>query len=277
MPELPEVLALAERLEDLLGRSPVERLDVLHFSALKTVEPSVASLAEKRIEGVSQRGKFLIFTVEDMRLLVHLSQGGRVVVEDPPKRTRPKGTLARLISSGGPSLMFREYGTERKVGLWIVSKDDDGPMASLGPEPFTEEFEKLIMKGSDQRRLHTLLRDQKTVAGIGRGYSDDALHAARLSPYAPLDSLGAGERRRLADAVRKTLTDGLEIERRREGGLPPKLGDHWVVHRRHGEPCPRCDATLKRVSFESYEITYCPECQTGGKVLADRRMSRLLR
>jgi formamidopyrimidine-DNA glycosylase len=277
VPELPEIQALAERLEDRLVGSRVERLDVLHFTALKTVEPTPVSLAGKEIGAVSQRGKFLIFTIEDFRLLGHLSQGGRVVVEEPPKRTRPKGTVARLIPNRPLSLLIREFGTERKVGLWIIRSDDEGPLAALGPEPFSDEFEELILESSDPRRLHKLLRDQKTVAGIGRGCADDALHTARLSPYTTLAALGSDERTRLVEAVRTTLTEGLEIERQREGGLPPKLGDHWVVHRRYGDPCPRCDTTLRRVSFESYEITYCPSCQTGGKILADRRMSRLLR
>jgi formamidopyrimidine-DNA glycosylase len=125
--------------------------------------------------------------------------------------------------------------------------------------------------------VHTVLRNQSTVAGIGRGYSDDSLHRARLSPYASLNSLSPAERQALLDGVRAVLTEGLEVERRRTGGLPTKVGDHWVVHGRHGQPCPTCGEDLRRVSYESYEVTYCPACQTGGKILADRRMSRLVR
>ena len=115
------------------------------------------------------------------------------------------------------------------------------------------------------------------MAGIGRGYTDDSLHRARLSPYASLASLSTEERERLVDAVQSVLTEGLEVERRRTGGLPTKVGDHWIVHGRFGTPCPVCGDGLRRVSYESYEVTYCPSCQTGGKVLADRRMSRLVR
>jgi formamidopyrimidine-DNA glycosylase len=115
------------------------------------------------------------------------------------------------------------------------------------------------------------------VAGVGRGYADDILHAALLSPYSTLAGLGAGERARLLEAVRQVLADGLAAERQRTGGLPTKLGDHWIVHGRAGEPCPRCGADLRRISYESHEVTYCPPCQTGGKVLADRRLSRLVR
>jgi formamidopyrimidine-DNA glycosylase len=134
-----------------------------------------------------------------------------------------------------------------------------------------------VLSGNDRRRVHTILRDQRTVAGIGRGYTDDALHRARLSPYVTLGQLDGEERRRLVESVRDVLAEALEVERRRGGGLPTKLGDHFTVHNRYGQPCPRCGDDLRRVSFESHEITYCPTCQTGGKVLADRRMSRLVR
>jgi formamidopyrimidine-DNA glycosylase len=122
-----------------------------------------------------------------------------------------------------------------------------------------------------------MLRDQRRVAGIGRGYADDILHRAKLSPFRSLGSLSAEERERFLVAVRAVLDEGLEVERRRTGGLPPKLGDHWIVHGRSGTPCPVCGGDLRRVSFESHEIAYCPTCQTGGRILADRRMSRLVR
>jgi formamidopyrimidine-DNA glycosylase len=125
--------------------------------------------------------------------------------------------------------------------------------------------------------LHSLLRDQRRVAGIGRGYSDDILHRAKLSPFRSLSSLSREERERLLDAVGSVLKEGLEVERRRHDGLPTKLGDHWIVHKRSGEPCPRCGEDLRRISYESHEVTYCPSCQTGGKILADRRLSRLLK
>jgi len=122
-----------------------------------------------------------------------------------------------------------------------------------------------------------MLRDQRQVAGIGRGYSDDILHRGKLSPYRSLSSLAGEERESLLEAVHGVLTDGLEVERRGAGGLPPKLGDHWVVHGRWGTPCPVCGSDLRRVSYESHEVTYCPTCQTGGRVLADRRLSRLIK
>lgn len=277
MPELPEIQALAERLDASLAGSALERIDVLHFAALKTVAPRPSDLAGRTLEGVGRRGKFLLFHLGGPRVAVHLSQGGRVEVEDPPKATRPRGALARFRFGGRPSVLLKEFGTERKAGLWILAEGDDGPLAGLGPEPDDEAFAAFVRAGRDGRRVHTILRDQRTVAGIGRGYADDILHRARLSPYATLAGLGAREREELLAAVRSVLAQALEGERRRTGGLPPRLGDRFTVHGRSGHPCPRCGDDLRRVSYEAYEVTYCPRCQTGGKVLADRRLSRLVR
>ena len=210
-------------------------------------------------------------------MLVHLSQGGRVDVEDPPKSTKPRGAVVRLRFEDRPSLLVKEFGRERKAGWWILAEGDEGPLAKLGPEPDSDGFRDLVLGGDDQRRVHTILRDQRTVAGIGRGYSDDILHLARLSPYASMDKIEPGQRQALLDAVRDVLAEALKVERRRSGGLPTKIGDHFTVHGHHGEPCPRCGADLRRVSYESHEVTYCPGCQTGGQVLADRRLSRLVR
>ena len=210
-------------------------------------------------------------------MLVHLSQGGRLDIETPPKSTKPRGSVARFRFSGGPSLLVKEFGKERKAGVWSLAAGDEGPLAALGPEALSDEATTFFREATDARRVHTILRDQRTVAGVGRGYSDDALHHAKLSPYAVLGKLDAGERDRLVDGLRAILTEALEVERRRSGGLPTKLGDHFTVHGRWGQPCPRCGADLRRVSYESHEVTYCPDCQTGGKVLADRRLSRLIR
>jgi formamidopyrimidine-DNA glycosylase len=278
MPELPEVQALAERLTGLLAGATFEGAVPFAFSALKTYDPPPESLVGARLERVGRRGKFLVFEFEGgRRMLLHLSQAGRPEVEAPAKSTRPKGAVVRLRFAERPSVLIKEYGTERKAGWWVLVPGDDGPLAALGPEPDSEEFARLILEGDDRRRVHTLLRDQHTVAGIGRGYSDDILHRARLSPYATLAQLSDDERRELLATIGEVLDEALAIERKRSGGLPPKLGEHFTVHGRYGTPCPRCGADLRRVSYESHEVTYCPECQTGGKVLADRRLSRLLK
>jgi formamidopyrimidine-DNA glycosylase len=208
---------------------------------------------------------------------VHLSQGGRIDVESPPKTTKPRGAVVRLRFEERPSVLVKEFGRERKAGWWVLAAGDDGPLEKLGPEPDSQAFASMVLEGDDSRRVHTILRDQRTVAGIGRGYADDILHRARLSPYASLGSLSGQEREGLFATVREVLDEATEIERRRVGGLPTKIGDHFTVHGRYGTSCPVCDDDLRRVSYESHEVTYCPTCQTGGKILADRRLSRLIR
>ncbi|MBA2312354.1 MAG: zf-TFIIB domain-containing protein [Actinobacteria bacterium] len=277
MPELPEMQALAERLDALVAGARLNRLTTLQFSAAKTAVPPPETLTALKVLQVGRRGKYLIFHFGGPRLLFHLSQGGRVDIEDPPRTTRPKGAVARLVFESRPGILVKEYGTQRKAGYWVLASGDDGPLARLGPEPFSEEFERLILSGTDRRRLHTLLRDQSTVAGIGRGHSDDILHAARRSPYDALWKLEPEERRCLLDAVSSVLETALRLERSRSGGLPTKLKDGFLVHGRFGQACPRCGDELRRISYEDYEITYCPRCQTGGKPLADRRLSRLLK
>ncbi|MCA1831623.1 MAG: DNA-formamidopyrimidine glycosylase family protein [Actinomycetota bacterium] len=277
MPELPEVQALAERLTDAVGGFALARAMPIQFSGLKTVTPQPESLYGTALQAVTRRGKYLVFELGGPRILVHLSQGGRVDVESPPKITRPKFAVVRLLFTEAPSVLIKEFGTERKAGWWVLAPGDDGPLERLGPEPFSEEFASLIHESTDRRRVHTILRDQRTVAGIGRGYSDDILHHAQLSPYASLESLSRNEREMLLASIHTVLTEALDIERKRKGGLPTKIGDHFTVHGLYGYPCPRCGADLRRVSYESHEVTYCPTCQTGGRVLADRRMSRLIK
>jgi formamidopyrimidine-DNA glycosylase len=279
--------ALAERLADVLTGRVLERADPLGFSALKTVVPAPGAFVGATVEAVTRTGKYLVLDFGAIgRVLVHLSQAGRVDVESPPKSTRAKGSVVRFVFSGSVSdpdtvpvgILVREYGHERKAAWWVLAPGDNGPLERLGPEPDSEEFADFILHGDDRRRVHTILRDQRTVSGVGRGYADDALWHARLSPYATLVSLDDDARARLLAAVRDVMAQGVERERTRSGGLSkPKLGDHFEVHARYGTPCPRCGEILRRVSYASHEVAYCPACQTGGKVLADRRMSRLVK
>lgn len=278
MPEMPEVQALAERLDEVLSGAPLDALDMLQFSSLKTFAPRPAEALGRQVERVTRRGKYLVLELDGgLRVLVHLSQGGRVDVEAPPKSTKPRGAVLRIRAHDRPGVLVKEFGKERKAGWWVLAEGDDGPLERLGPDVASPEADELFRSGEDARRVHTILRDQRTVAGVGRGYSDDILHRAKLSPYASLAKLTDDERERLIEATRSILAEALEVERERQGGLPTKIGDHFIVHNRSGEPCPACGADLRRVSYESHEVTYCPDCQTGGKVLADRRMSRLLR
>jgi formamidopyrimidine-DNA glycosylase len=284
MPEMPEMQALSERIGTRFTGAVVQRLDVLGFSVLKTVDPAPADLAGATLTGTGRRAKFLVLRLlpagatDELRVLVHLGNAGRLDVEEPAKATRPRGALARLHFTDGRALLVREHGTQRKAGLWILGPGDDGPLAGLGPEVDDEQFADLLLHGDSTRQLHTLLRDQHVLAGVGRGYADDALNAAGLSPFANLRSLDAASRRQLVEAVRAVTAAALDAERGRTGGLSEaRLGGRFTVHNRAGQPCPRCTSTLQRVSFESHEVAYCPACQTKGKVLADRRLSRLLR
>jgi formamidopyrimidine-DNA glycosylase len=279
MPEAPQMQALAERLAEAAQGKVLAKVDPLHnFAALKTFDPDPLSLRGRTLVGTGRRGKYLELDFGDgLRVLVHLSQGGRVDVEDPPKATKPKGAVVRFTFEDGPGFLVKEFGTERKAGWWVLGPGDDGPLEKLGPEALSDEFAEVVRTSDDGRRVHTILRDQRSVAGIGRGYTDDILHDAKLSPFASLKSLTPEQREQLIASIHSILAQGLEKERRRTGGLPNKLGDGWIVHKANGQPCPRCGATLHHVSYESHEVVYCPACQTGGKVLADRRMSRLLK
>ena len=277
MPEMPEMQALAERLESAIGGKTLVRADPLQFSALKTFSPSPDDLYGKTVDHIWRRGKYVLINFGGPNIAFHLSQGGRVDVEPEPKTTKPKGAVVRLRFEDAPAVLIKEFGTDRKAGWWVLAEGDLSPLEKLGPEPDSDEFAEFVRTTTDSRRIHTLLRDQRTVAGLGRGYTDDILHRAQLSPYSSFKSLGPDERERLVDAIHVVLEEGLQEERKRKGGLPTKIGDHWVVHNNWGRPCPVCGDDLRRVSYESHEVAYCPTCQTEGKILADRRMSRLIR
>ncbi len=287
MPELPEMQALSERLDRVLSGHVLRRADLLGFSSLKTYAPAPDDLKGVTLGSVTRRAKYLIWHFDDgNRIVVHLSQAGRLDIETPPKKTKPRGSVARFVFGDGTGgldgegigILVREYGTQRKASWWVLGPDDQGPLADLGPEPGSDAFAHFIRTSDSRRHLTTDLRDQHTVSGIGRGWGDDILQRAKLSPFASLRSLTDDQRDALLDAATAVLDEALELERARAGGLSESsLGGRFKVHGRFGEPCPTCGTKLERVSFESYEMTYCPHCQTGDKVLADRRMSRLLK
>jgi formamidopyrimidine-DNA glycosylase len=287
VPELPEMQALSERLDAVLSGLVLRRADLLGFSSLKTYAPSPADLKGATLTAVTRRAKYLVWHFDDgNRIVLHLSQAGRLDIETPPKKTKPRGAVARFVfgeGSGGLDgegigILVREYGTQRKASWWVLGPDDEGPLADLGPEPGSDEFAAFIRTSNSKRHLTTDLRDQHTVSGIGRGWGDDILQRAKLSPFASLGSLKPEQREALLAATIEVLDEALELERARAGGLSESsLGGRFKVHGRFGESCPTCDTKLERVSFESYEMAYYPTCQTGGKVLADRRLSRLLK
>ncbi|HWD25447.1 MAG TPA: DNA-formamidopyrimidine glycosylase family protein [Acidimicrobiales bacterium] len=279
MPELPEIQALAERLEAHLAGAVIERVDALSFSGLKSVAPTTQAILGCRIDGVSRRGKYLVIAISGgIRMLIHLAQAGRLDIETPAKATRPRGAMLRILLRDGSAIFVREHGHERNARWWLLAPEDDGPLAVLGPDVDDGAFAATLLDADDNRRIHTILRDQRFAAGVGRGYADDVLHLARISPFASLRSLDRTVRQRLIDAIEATLAGALEAERTRGGGLSAaRLGDRFSVHNRSGSPCPTCGDTLLRVSYSSHEVVYCKTCQTGGRVYADRRLSRLLR
>ncbi len=212
MPELPQMQALAERLEAAIGGHRLIEVDPLGFTALKTVDAR-ARRRRRRTSWSTSGGAGSTSSstsTTGTALMMHLSQAGRVDIEERPKTTRPKGAVVRLRfatpdGEAGRAVLVREHGTERKAAWWVLAPGDVGPLEGLGPEPDSDEFAELVLHGTDSRRIHTWLRDQRTVAGVGRGYADDALWRARVSPYAKLGQLDDDHRAALLDAVRSVL------------------------------------------------------------------------
>lgn len=227
--------ALAERLEEFLEGATFVGVDALGFAALKTVTPPPDAVVGAHLTAVTRRAKYLrLVTDADVAIVFHLSQAGRLDVETPTKKTKPKGSAVRFRFDDDRAVLIREHGHERKVAWWVLAADDEGPTIGLGPEPDSDEFETLLLTSTDKRRIHTFLRDQRTVAGIGRGYANDALHRAHVSPYATLAKMDPDARRRLVDAIRVTMAEALGSERERRGGLSEPPGTD--VHRHRAAP-----------------------------------------
>ena len=275
MPELPEVEAWRRALDPDVSRSPVAAAGPAHIATLKTFDPPLAALEGVRLAGAQRRAKRLLFPTEDgeLTLLVHLMSAGRIRYLGPGERG-PKSPVFRLRFADGGELLLTEAGSKKRAGVWLLRPDAlAAELAHLGPEADTLTAESLApILAAEPRRLHALLRDQRAIAGIGRAWANEILNAARLSPYALSTQLSDEETARLAEAIRAELARGLELRLRRAGNEAT-----YRVHDRLGQPCPRCGTPLARVDFEEHTIYYCPECQTGGRVLKDRRLSRLLR
>ena len=206
MPELPEMQALAERLDAALSGRVVTGVDPLGFTALKTVAPGPDQLVGDTVVAVGRRGKYLVVSLDSgLRVLVHLSQAGRLDIETPAKLTRPKGSVVRFRFDDDSAILIREHGTQRKAAWWVLAPGDDGPLAALGPEPDDEAFAEFLMTSDSPRRIHTVLRDQRSLAGLGRGYVDDVLNLVGLSPFASLRSLSVEQRTELVTAIRSVL------------------------------------------------------------------------
>jgi formamidopyrimidine-DNA glycosylase len=275
VPELPEVEAWRRALDDPVRAFPIERAGPAHIATLKTFDPPLSTLEGRRLAGAERRAKRLLFPTEDGELvvLVHLMTAGRLRHLRPGEKG-PKSPAFRLRFTDGGELVLTEAGSKKRAGVWLLTPDGvAAELAHLGPEALGIGAKRLgEILHADSRRLHSLLRDQRAVAGIGRAWANEILRTALLSPFALSRELTAGEVERLAAAIDEELARGLELRER--GAKDPAV---YRVHNRLGEPCPGCGTPIARVDYEEHTIYYCPRCQTGGRVLKDRRMSRLLR
>ena len=275
MPEFPEVEAWRRALDDPVAAEPIERAGPAHIATLKTFEPPLRELEGRRLEGVERRGKRLLFPTDDgeLVLLVHLMTAGRLRYLRFGE-SGPKTPAFRLVFQGGSQLVLTEAGAKKRAGVWLLSPEAaEAELAHLGPEANELDREQVAaILADDSRRLHSLLRDQRALAGIGRAWANEILHTARLSPFALSSQLDPEEIDRLADAIASELERGLEL---RERGANDKR--IYRVHNRLGEPCHVCGGPIAQVDYDEHTVYYCPACQTQGRVLKDRRLSRLLR
>jgi formamidopyrimidine-DNA glycosylase len=293
MPELPEVHALVADLGRRLQGRTIDHLDVISFAALKTFDPPVSALDGQPVRAVSRHGKFLDIHTgdthkDDLHLVLHLARAGWVRWHDtpppPPRPARPgSGPLAaRLLLEGGSRLDITEAGTKKSLAMYVVTDPAQVPgIARLGPDPLDESFTPEVFAGilaaAGRAQVKGVLRNQALIAGIGNAYSDEILHVARMSPFKPA-GMGPDDTGRLYEAMRATLADAIK---RADGlGASELKGEKksgMRVHGRAGQACPVCGDAVRQVTFAASSLQYCPTCQTGGKPLADRVLSRLLK
>ncbi len=285
MPELPEVEALCRSFDTRLRGRVVSRVTVRSVAVLKTFDPPVTALEGRASAGCVRRGKFLDLSIPPLHLVVHLARGGWIRLLDKPTNARPslRGPLAVMVTlEDGGSLEITEHGTDKRLAVSVVKDPRDVPgIVRLGIDALDASLSsgKLgdILRGQ-RGTIKSVLADQSVIAGIGNAYSDEILHAAQLSPFRHADALSGEELDRLDAAIREVLTAAVALA---VASDPTSLKDgkrqSMRVHGRTGLPCPICGETVREVSLASRSFQYCPGCQTGGRVFADRRLSRLLR
>jgi formamidopyrimidine-DNA glycosylase len=275
LPELPEMEAWRRQLDDPVRAFPIATAGPAHIATLKTFDPPLSALEGRRLAGARRRAKRLYFPTDDgeLVLLVHLMTAGRLKYLRPGEKG-PKTPAFKLEFEGGAKLVLTEAGSKKRAGVWLLTPAQlEEELAHLGPEALGLGADALAdICATESRRLHSLLRDQHLIAGIGRAWANEILHHARLSPYARCKDLSREDVERLAQSIDIELDRGLELRER--GANDAKT---YRVHRKLGEPCYVCAAAIAQVDFEEHTIFYCPDCQTGGRVLKDRRLSRLLR
>ena len=285
MPELPEMEIVARRLNEALPGERIESAMTPGINALKTFDPPFSAIDGAVFTGVRRRGKLLMLDVEGERgpltLLLHLMSAGRIQVFDKRASLRDKTSRVLFRLTAGRELRVREFGTRQRAWIKLLAPDmveADEALASLGPEAWPEPPADLAERLAAPRPLHSLLRDQRVVTGIGRTWVDEILHTAKLSPFKRGDDLSEAEVETLAEAMAYELGRVLAVyEESVQLPLPEKFPKPTRVHAHQGEPCPRCETVLEAVFYEDYVMSYCPHCQTEGRVLKDRRLSRLLK
>ena len=275
MPELPEMEAWRRQLDEPVSAFPIEQAGPAHIATLKTFDPPLSALEGRRLAGADRRAKRLLFPTDDgeLVLMVHLMSAGRLRYLQAGQKG-PKTPAFRLRFEGGGELVLTEGGPKKRAGVWLLTPEAaEAELEHLGPEALGLGEERLDAILAEQpRRLHSLLRDQRVIAGIGRAWANEILHTAQLSPFAPAQGLSSGQVSQLAAAIDSELERGLELRER--GAKDAKV---YRVHNKLHEPCYVCGTPIERVDFEEHTIFYCPTCQTGGRMLKDRRLSKLLR
>jgi formamidopyrimidine-DNA glycosylase len=284
VPELPEVEITARRLGAALRGAQVESSLAPGINALKTYDPPLHAIDGAAIEGVRRVGKHLVVDIAGgMHLLVHLMSAGRLQLFETRASLRDRTSRLLVRITDGRELRLREFGTKQRAWVKVLRTEDlaaDDALATLGPEAWPDPPPDLaaVLKPHGARPLHAVLRDQRVITGIGRSWVDEILWTAQLSPFKRGDDLSTDEAGALREAIAARLDGAIEhYERVIALPIPDKIPMPLEVHRRQGEPCPRCGTTLEAVFYEDYVMSYCPACQTGGRVLKDRRLSRLLK
>ncbi len=288
MPELPEVEALALDLRQRLEGRAITQVRPVAFSALKTFDPPLSALEGTLVDDVTRHGKFLDIEASGTHLVLHLARAGWIrwrddVPEKPPRPSGKSPLAMRVELEPEGALDITEAGTRKSLAAYVVRDPLDVPgIASLGPDPLTDDFTlevfRLILEREGRKQVKGVLRHQGTIAGIGNAYSDELLHAARMSPYKPASSLDEEEVQTLYTAIRTVLGDAVARNRGLAASeLKGEKKSHLAVHGRTGQACPVCGDTVREVSFADSSLQYCATCQTGGKPLADRRTSKFLK
>ena len=278
MPELPEVQAHAERLTEQFRGAVLQKFVPFNFTALKTAVPPPDAAYGLPLVEVGRRGKYLLLRFEPVVFVVHLMQGGRLLVDDK-QSMKPRNGQARFVFADGPALLLTEAGKERRAGVWCVAASavDGPPLERLGPDALAMSVDDLVASfTAHNMRLHGFLRDQHHIAGLGRMLANEVCHRAKLSPFAMTGKLGRDGAQAVHDAIHACIDDALAYERTRSD-MSSSADRPGAVHGRAGEACPVCADTVRSVSYSGYTVAYCPTCQTAGKVLADNTTSKFLK